>query len=135
MPNLTADRLALASVAVGALLLLSACGSPAVPAAQATPPMRMVMTTSSPGKPVASSAVGIMNFAFQPAIVTVHIGTTVTWTNKDTIPHTVSDPQGGISSPTLSQNATYGHTFTKVGTYDYICTIHPYMHGTVVVTR
>ncbi len=87
------------------------------------------------GKPVSATRVAIQNFAFSPATVTVKAGTTVTWTNQDSDPHTVTAKSGaGPDSPTLDQGATYQYTFTKAGQYAYLCTIHPFMLGTVVVT-
>ncbi|WP_050997403.1 MULTISPECIES: plastocyanin/azurin family copper-binding protein [Frankia] len=87
------------------------------------------------GKPVSTARVAIQNFAFSPATVTVKVGTTVTWTNQDSEPHTVTAKSGpGPDSPTLDQGATYQYTFTKAGQYAYLCTIHPFMVGTVVVT-
>ncbi|MCM3920818.1 cupredoxin domain-containing protein [Frankia sp. AiPs1] len=87
------------------------------------------------GKAVSTARVAIQNFAFSPATVTVKVGTTVTWTNQDSEPHTVTAKSGaGPDSPTLDQGATYQYTFTKAGQYPYLCTIHPFMLGTVVVT-
>ncbi|QIS09500.1 cupredoxin domain-containing protein [Nocardia arthritidis] len=85
--------------------------------------------------PTAANAVNIQNFAFAPAKLTVPAGTTVTWTNKDEEPHTVAANDASFHSPGMGTNATYTFTFTKPGTYEYICTIHPFMHGTVVVTK
>jgi len=78
--------------------------------------------------------VRITNFAFAPADITVVAGTTVTWTNEDTTQHDVFAPPVGLQSPVLNQNDSYAHTFSSPGTYRYICSIHPFMHGTVVVT-
>ncbi|WP_445167101.1 cupredoxin domain-containing protein [Mycolicibacterium sp. Dal123E01] len=77
----------------------------------------------------------ITNFAFTPANLTVKVGDTVTWTNKDEEPHTVVAGDNSFHSPGLDANATYSFTFTNPGTFDYICSIHPFMHGTVVVNR
>lgn len=91
-------------------------------------------TTAAPAPPVAGTAVNITNFAFTPATLTVKVGDTVTWTNKDEEPHTVVANDGSFHSPGLDANATYSFTFTKAGSFDYICSIHPFMHGTVVVS-
>ena len=126
-----------AAAAVASLLLLAACGSSKGPTAAPMPSMPMpTMSTAGdiPSAPATVNAVNISNFAFAPATVSVTAGTTVTWTNRDQIAHTVSDTQNGIASPVLNQSQTYSHTFTKPGTYHYICTIHPFMHGTVIVT-
>nr|WP_238390653.1 MULTISPECIES: cupredoxin family copper-binding protein [unclassified Mycolicibacterium] len=89
---------------------------------------------SSPTAPVAGTPVNINNFAFVPATLTVHRGDTVTWTNHDEEPHTVAAGDGSFHSPGMDANATYSFTFTTQGSYDYICSMHPFMHGTVVVT-
>jgi plastocyanin len=84
--------------------------------------------------PVASAAVTIQNFAFSPAIVTIKTGTTVIWTNRDQDSHTVSAMSGAFHSPTLNTGQSYQYTFTRPGRFDYLCTIHPFMTATVVVT-
>ena len=84
--------------------------------------------------PVATDAVHIKNFAFSPATVTVKAGSTIVWTNDDSIQHDVTFDGGGIASSTLNHNDTFSHTFPTAGTYHYICSIHPFMHGTVIVT-
>jgi amicyanin len=78
--------------------------------------------------------VSIKSFAFEPSTITVVAGTTVTWTNEDGIQHDVFAPSVGLKSPVLNRNDGYTHTFSKPGAYHYICSIHPFMHGTVVVT-
>lgn len=98
----------------------------------------MSAPASSPAAtaPVAGSAVTIQNFAFAPTSLKVKAGTTVTWTNKDTDAHTVTSSGSGgpLHSAPLTTGATYRYTFTKAGTYAYLCTIHPFMTATVVVT-
>ena len=79
-------------------------------------------------------AVTIENFAFSPATLHVAPGTTVTWTNKDSAPHTVSSLSGAwTDSGTLSDGKTFSYTFTKAGTYQYHCAIHATMTGSVTV--
>lgn len=86
--------------------------------------------------PVTGNAVTIQNFAYQPANLQVKVGTTVTWTNNDTAPHTVTFRDGSLtSSSTLRQGDTYSYTFTKTGTFSYYCGFHPYMVGQVTVTQ
>lgn len=88
--------------------------------------------------PAEISKVDITNSAFTPATVTVKKGTTVTWTNKDTIKHTVTPDEETADfkgSELLAQEATYSWTFDKAGTYTYYCQPHPDMKGTVVVTE
>jgi plastocyanin len=91
--------------------------------------------TSGSAAPVGGNAVGITDFAFSPATLTVPVGATVTWTNHDAEPHTVAANDGSFHSPGMDTDATYTYTFTNAGTFDYICSIHPSMHGTVVVTK
>jgi amicyanin len=69
-----------------------------------------------------------------PATVTIKVGDTVGWTNHDDIGHTVSFAGPGINSKVLQRNDRFSHAFDAPGTYTYICSIHPFMHGTVVVT-
>ena len=82
----------------------------------------------------------IRNSAFEPASLTIPPGTTVIWTNEDTVPHLLaSDPHPAhtglpeLVSGTLSQGDMYRFTFTKTGNYGYHCDIHPSMTGTIVV--
>ena len=84
--------------------------------------------------PVAGDAVAITDFKFDPPSLSVKVGTTVTWTNKDEEPHSVVAPGGAFHSSTLGTGATFSYTFTAPGTFDYICGIHPFMPGTVTVT-
>jgi plastocyanin len=89
---------------------------------------------SGASTPVATDSVAIKNFAFSPATVTVTAGSTVVWTNNDSIQHDVTFNGGGIVSGAMNHNDTFSHTFPTAGTYHYICSIHPFMHGTVIVT-
>jgi plastocyanin len=84
--------------------------------------------------PVATNTVSIKNFGFSPATISVTAGSTVEWTNKDSVQHDVTFAGGSIVSTVLNHNDTFSHTFLTPGTYHYICSIHPFMHGTVIVT-
>lgn len=77
--------------------------------------------------------VKIDNFSFSPATITVPAGTTVRWTNRDDIPHTVVSDEQKFQSKTLDTDDQYSYTFTKPGTYGYFCSVHPKMTGKVVV--
>src|ERR1700720_3795150 len=89
---------------------------------------------ASAGEPPASNAeVKIDNFSFGPPTVTVAAGTTVTWTNRDDIPHTVVSDDKVFKSKVLDTDEKFSYTFTKPGTYGYFCSIHPKMTGKVVV--
>ena len=81
----------------------------------------------------AEAAVKIDNFVFGPQTLTVPVGTTVTWTNGDDIPHTSVSTEGVFKSKVLDTDEKFSYTFTKAGTYPYYCTIHPKMTGKVVV--
>jgi plastocyanin len=81
----------------------------------------------------ASAEVKIDNFSFGPGALTVAVGTTVTWTNHDDIPHTVVSTDGVFKSKVLDTDEKYSYTFTKAGTFPYFCSIHPKMTGKVVV--
>jgi len=81
----------------------------------------------------ARSQVTVDNFSFAPATTTVAVGTTVTWTNHDDIPHNVVSPDDKFTSPVLDTDQTFSHTFAAAGTYTYYCSIHPRMTGKVVV--
>jgi plastocyanin len=84
-------------------------------------------------KPSAAATVKIDNFVFGPQTLTVPVGTTVTWTNSDDIPHTSVSTDGVFKSKVLDTDEKFSYTFTKAGTYPYYCTIHPKMTGKVVV--
>jgi plastocyanin len=85
-------------------------------------------------QPAAASAdVKIDNFSFGPQTVTVSVGSTVTWTNHDDIPHTVVSTDGLFKSKVQDTDEKFSYTFTKPGTYSYFCSVHPKMTGTVVV--
>jgi len=81
----------------------------------------------------ANAEVKIDNFSFGPATVTVPVGTTVTWINRDDIPHTVVSTDGVFKSKVRDTDETFSYTFTKAGTYPYFCSVHPKMTGKVVV--
>jgi plastocyanin len=75
----------------------------------------------------------IVDFSFSPATVTIHVGDTVTWTNQGKQPHTATANDGSFDTGTLKTGQSASHQFTKAGTFAYICSIHPFMHGTVIV--
>ena len=104
-------------VVIATLLLLA--GSPSV--------------TANDRPSAANAAVKIDNFVFGPQTITVPVGTTVTWTNSDDIPHTAVSTDGVFKSKVMDTDEKFSYTFTKAGTYPYYCTIHPKMTGKVVV--
>jgi plastocyanin len=84
--------------------------------------------------PASAIAVSIDNFTFTPQALTVKAGTTVTWTNKDDIPHGIAATGNSFTrSKAMDTDDSYSFTFTTPGTYQYFCYIHPHMTGTIVV--
>ncbi|MDQ3694926.1 MAG: ScyD/ScyE family protein [Chloroflexota bacterium] len=118
-----------------------------VPVTATTPeaPAAPTPTVASPGAAAGSTpdpvptevsgplTIDIRNFAFNPSTVTVPVGTTVTWTNADTVAHTASANGGAFNSGNLNPGQSYSHTFAAAGTFDYACLYHPYMTGTIIV--
>jgi plastocyanin len=78
------------------------------------------------------TSVTIDNFTFSPAELTVKVGTTVTWTNHDDIPHTIVSA-GKFRSKTLDTDNSFTFTFTEAGDYKYFCSLHPHMTGMIKV--
>ncbi len=126
-------NLRLATALAGLTMLGCGGGAQAVAASEhhATPLPTVTVAATAP-TPVATTAVDIANFAFSPTVITVRAGDTVTWMNNDQEAHTVAISGVALSKP-LQNADTYTHTFGQPGTYSYICTIHPYMHGMVIV--
>ena len=86
-------------------------------------------TSDVPG----ANAVFIQGMAFTPSTITVTTGTTVTWTNKDGVSHSVTSDTGAFDSGAIASNGTYSHLFSTAGTFPYHCMVHPSMTATVVV--
>jgi plastocyanin len=80
-----------------------------------------------------NAEVKIDNFSFAPETIQVPVGSTVTWTNRDDIPHTVVSTDGVFKSKVRDTDEKFSYTFTKAGTYPYYCSVHPKMTGKVVV--
>ena len=92
------------------------------------------LTATNARQPSTATAdVIIGNFVFEPGTLTVAVGTTVTWTNHDDIPHTVVSTDGLFKSKARDTDEKFSYTFDKAGTYPYYCSIHPKMKGEVVV--
>jgi plastocyanin len=81
----------------------------------------------------ASASVTIVDFSFSPSSVSVAVGDTVTWTNTGDAPHNATADDGSFRTQTLNKGQSASHTFTQPGTFSYVCTIHPNMHGSVRV--
>jgi plastocyanin len=140
------------SVSILALtLIVAACASSPTPMVTAAPQNTLpaatdaatMAATTAPASTEAATAasgnavaVAISGFAFNPATLTVKVGTTVTWTNQDPVVHTVTSDTGLFDSGDMAQGATFSYTFTTAGTYIYHCIPHhAKMMGTVVVTQ
>ncbi|MDB5616132.1 MAG: blue (type 1) copper domain [Tardiphaga sp.] len=78
------------------------------------------------------ATVTIDNFTFEPARLTVKAGSTVTWKNRDDIPHAIVSA-GKFKSKALDTDDSYSFTFTTAGDYTYFCSLHPHMTGTITV--
>jgi plastocyanin len=115
-------RIAVLLGAVGVTALLAAALPELTAAGEA-----VVAAAASP------ATVAIDNFAFAPATLTVTAGATVTWKNEDDSPHRIGDKNGTFKSAALDTDDTFSHTFAAAGEYPYICTIHPYMVGKIIV--
>src|SRR6266511_3964911 len=90
-------------------------------------------TTSGAGAPAGGTAVAIDSFAFSPATLKTRVGQKVTWTNRQGVAHTVTANGAAFNHP-MPSGARFSFAFTKAGTFAYHCTIHPSMHGTIVVS-
>ncbi|MEJ0018799.1 MAG: cupredoxin family copper-binding protein [Acetobacteraceae bacterium] len=82
---------------------------------------------------VEKAEVSIDNFSFSPATLRVAPGTKVSWVNHDDTPHSIVCPALTLKSPALDTDESFATTFERIGTYDYICGLHPHMRGQVIV--
>jgi plastocyanin len=113
-------------------IMVGACSAPAATSApQATvyPPA----AAQASGGSTSTTQIAITNFNFDPETITIKAGSTVTWTNQDSVAHTVVAQDGSWKSDNLAKGASFSYTFAKPGTYAYICSIHPTMKGTIIV--
>ena len=118
MLNVKTLRGALVAAALGAT-----CGPLVAP---------LVLPVWAQNKP--ASGISIDNFTFSPAKLIVKTGTTVTWTNKDDIPHGIASANNAFArSPAMDTDGKFSFTFATPGTYQYFCYLHPHMVGTIVV--
>jgi 3',5'-cyclic-AMP phosphodiesterase len=77
--------------------------------------------------------VAVDNFSFTPATASVPVGTTITWTNRDDVPHVVVSTEQKFKSPVLDTDGQFSHRFGAPGAYKYFCALHPKMTGRIVV--
>jgi plastocyanin len=106
----------------------------------APPPAPTTAKPAAPGDTSAAARTGptvkasLKNIAFQPSRIEITVGTTVAWTNNDAVEHTVTAIDRSFDSGNMSPGATWQYTFTKPGTYQFFCVVHPFMKGVVIVT-
>jgi plastocyanin len=110
---------------------LSACGTTSATGPAPTPTTPVGAITHVIIVPTKS---GHPDSLYIPDPIRVHVGQTITWTNKDTDPHDVSADNGTFYSGPIGTNGSWKWTAKKVGTYHYTCTLHPDMHGTIIVS-
>jgi plastocyanin len=121
-------RITALSILLVFALVLAACSS-------TTPTAAPTVGATNPTAASAMADVSMKSFAFDPVSLTVAVGTTVTWTNNDNVPHDVTADDGSFKSGSIAAGGTFAYTFTTAGTYTYQCTIHqPNMVGTIIVT-
>ncbi|MBE0430993.1 MAG: cupredoxin family copper-binding protein [Dehalococcoidia bacterium] len=77
--------------------------------------------------------IAIEGFAYEPAEITISVGATLTWLNRDLDVHTVTAQDGTFDSGNLARGDTFSYTFEEPGTFEYYCIPHPYMTGRVIV--
>jgi plastocyanin len=140
--------IALVAANLGLLVVLGA-GVTGATSAHATGPgmsgmagMPMSMARAAAGKVVTATLlhhkvvqITIYNFAFSPARLVISPGTKVIWTNKDSDPHTVDSTKNAWSSEALDTDSTFSRVFKKSGAFPYYCSIHPFMHATIIVKK
>ena len=105
--------------------------APPPPAAPAAPPAPG--DTSAAARTGATVKASMKSIAFQPSRIEIPTGSTVAWTNNDAVQHTVTAVDRSFDSGNMAPGATWPHTFTKPGTYQFFCVVHPFMKGTVIV--
>jgi plastocyanin len=103
--------------------------------ATATAPATSGSESTPSGEAVRSEKVEIVDFAYDPDPTTIQAGGKVTWINRDSAPHTATAEDGSFDTGTIEQGKLKSESFKRPGTYTYICTIHPDMHGTVEVVE
>ena len=141
-------RLPVLAFSLFALIALSACASAQegpvdsdntapTPGAVASEPAASAPAAGGGGCTTSDEAgavtAGMEGFAFQPADVTAAVGETITWTNADSAPHTVTLDDDSCSTDNIAQGASAGLVFDAAGTYPYHCKIHPNMTGTITI--
>jgi plastocyanin len=126
------------SLATAVTLLLVACAGSSAGSTQARPPAQGLASATPSLTPVAVVNVKIVEkngmYFFDPAKLSIKVGTQVVWVNDSNALHTVTSDTAVFDSGSFAQNKTYKYLFTKPDTYPYYCNLHLYMIGTIVVT-
>ena len=128
-PATTMRRLVGPLLLVAAVAIIAASCNGTGPSAYGASASTAATTTAA----TAINAATIKGFSFQPEVLKVKVGAKVTWTNDDTVAHTVTADTNSFASGNLQPGGSFSFTFTRPGTYAYHCSIHPSMHGSVVV--
>jgi plastocyanin len=128
-PATTMRRLVGPLLLVAAVAIIAASCNGTGPSAYGASASTAATTTAA----TATNAATIKGFSFQPEVLKVKVGAKVTWTNDDTVAHTVTADTNSFASGNLQPGGSFSFTFTRPGTYAYHCSIHPSMHGSVVV--
>lgn len=120
---------------LAAMSIAVVCATALVPGSRAAVAEAAAPAPAAAAVSTMQSDITIDSYMFRPAVVTIAKGTTVVWVNKDDDVHTIKSKAGpeAFSSPALPTGSRYGFTFKRAGTYRYICSVHPYMHGVIVV--
>jgi plastocyanin len=123
-------RIVRSGLALAAMAIAAGCSG-----YSSSPTTPSTGTSSGTGAPitVVRGAETLTTTAFSPNPLTIAVGTTVSWTNGDTIQHTATSDTRTFDSGTINPNTTYSFTFQNKGTFTYHCSIHPNMVGSVVV--
>jgi plastocyanin len=111
--------------------VLVACAASGIPRATATGPQSREEGAVSR----APKTVSIKDFAFDPSVVTVAVGDTVVWVNRDFVPHTSAADSTAWTSPELRTDSRFAFVAGQPGRYPYHCAAHPVMRATLVVTQ
>ena len=116
------------------VLAVAGCGGSDTASTASTPAAESTPSTAAPAADGQAVQIGMKGLRFDPAEVTVKVGTTVTWKNLEDIPHNVTAVKGAtFKSDTFGKDGTYEFKAEKAGTVKYVCTIHPGMAGTLTV--
>jgi plastocyanin len=136
-------RALLTTIALLLALALASCGDdssdesspPATAEPGATAPEPSGSEPAPSGEAAKAEKVEIVEFTYDPDPVTIQVGGKVNWINRDSAPHTATAEDGSFDTGTIEEGKLKGETFKEAGTYAYICSIHPSMHGTVEVVE